>query len=226
MMSKVDDYEHICLPYLDVEAGGGTEDVLDAVLTAIAVPAVLLRGNVCSDFPAAKLQSIVKLVQNHNAAALLTDNAKLVVQMGADGIHISSGPQLQARYIETRGHLGDLTIGVCAGKSRHDAMMLGELGADYIGFGAPQVVQDQVKAKVIRRDLIAWWAELFEVPCVAFDADGDVEIATLARAGADFVTIPIPAGISAAKAVEKVRRANEIISQNACKAQNACKETA
>ena len=81
MMSKVDDYEHICLPYLDVEAGGGTEDVLDAVLTAIAVPAVLLRGNVCSDFPAAILQSIVKLVQIHISAALLRYNALLVVQM-------------------------------------------------------------------------------------------------------------------------------------------------
>src|SRR5436309_212625 len=35
---------------------------------------------------------------------------------------------------------------------------------------------------------IAWWAELFEVPCVGFAANAD-EVAPLAAAGADFVAV-------------------------------------
>ena len=35
---------------------------------------------------------------------------------------------------------------------------------------------------------VAWWAELFEPPCVGFAAALD-EVAPLARAGADFVAL-------------------------------------
>jgi thiamine-phosphate pyrophosphorylase len=37
---------------------------------------------------------------------------------------------------------------------------------------------------------VAWWAELFELPCVAYAADPD-EVAALAAAGADFVAIDV-----------------------------------
>jgi thiamine-phosphate pyrophosphorylase len=37
-------------------------------------------------------------------------------------------------------------------------------------------------------DRVAWWAELFEIPCVAYAARLD-DIAALAAAGADFIAI-------------------------------------
>jgi thiamine-phosphate pyrophosphorylase len=41
-------------------------------------------------------------------------------------------------------------------------------------------------------DFIRWWAELFEVPCVALDAVEPAEAGELAGLGADFVR-PSPA---------------------------------
>jgi len=35
---------------------------------------------------------------------------------------------------------------------------------------------------------VAWWAEIFEVPCVAFAETAD-QAAELARAGADFIAL-------------------------------------
>ncbi len=35
---------------------------------------------------------------------------------------------------------------------------------------------------------MAWWAEVFEIPCVAYAAELD-EIAPLAAAGADFIAV-------------------------------------
>ena len=48
------------------------------------------------------------------------------------------------------------------------------------------------KARARRADLIAWWAEIFEVPCVAFDVESAEAAEALARAGADFVAVLLP----------------------------------
>ncbi len=66
---------------------------------------------------------------------------------------------------------GRFIVGADAGRSRDDAMTLGEAGADYVGFGIPAHVEDRETARERRLDLVAWWSEIFEVPCVAFDVE-------------------------------------------------------
>jgi thiamine-phosphate pyrophosphorylase len=44
--------------------------------------------------------------------------------------------------------------------------------------------------------MIAWWAPLFEVPCVAFDVETGEEAARLAAAGADFLAVALPAEVA------------------------------
>jgi thiamine-phosphate pyrophosphorylase len=56
-----------------------------------------------------------------------------------------------------------------------------------------------------RAELIEWWAPIFEVPCVAFDVESGEEAAELAAAGADFVAVALPAGMSADDARDLVR---------------------
>ena len=80
-------------------------------------------------------------------------------------------------------------VGVDVGRTRHDAMNLAEEGADYIGFGIPPHVDDREAAAARRRELIAWWGEIFQVPCVAFDVESADEAQVLAAAGADFVAM-------------------------------------
>jgi thiamine-phosphate pyrophosphorylase len=66
-------------------------------------------------------------------------------------------------------------------------MVAGERGADYVMFGELEADGSRPSFNAIL-DRVAWWAELFEVPCVAYAATLD-EVGPLAAAGADFVAI-------------------------------------
>jgi thiamine-phosphate pyrophosphorylase len=66
-------------------------------------------------------------------------------------------------------------------------MTAGEMGADYVMFGEPQGgARTMSLASLAER--VAWWAEIFETPCVAY-ADRIDAVGALAEAGADFVAL-------------------------------------
>ena len=66
-------------------------------------------------------------------------------------------------------------------------MTAGEAGADYVMFGEPR--RDGWTPPLAETaERAAWWAEIFETPCVAFAARLD-DVAPLAAAGADFVAL-------------------------------------
>ncbi len=103
--------------------------------------------------------------------------------MGADGVHIEADPTL---YAEARRRLGaDANIGAACGLSRHDAMVLAEMGADYVAFGAEGA--SDIDAVDERDALIAWWSEILVVPCIAWNIANPEEAARSAALGADFV---------------------------------------
>ena len=83
-------------------------------------------------------------------------------------------------------------------------MALGELGADYVAFGSDAALGAAECEE--RAELIAWWSETFEVPCVAWNVETPVEAERLARLGADFVAL----APSILEAAEPVRRIAEI----------------
>ena len=71
--------------------------------------------------------------------------------------------------------------------TRHDAMTAAEAGADYVMFGEPDAAGERPSFAAIE-ERIAWWAEVFEAPCVGYAASDD-EVAPLVKAGADFVAL-------------------------------------
>ncbi len=130
---------------------------------------------------------LVDLVQGRGLACLIENDAGLAERLGADGAHIEADP---TAYTEARKRLGEsASIGAGCGLRRHDAMQLAEMGADYVAFG-PEAGSD-IDAIDQCTELIAWWAGIFVVPCVAWDVDGAAEAARLAALGADFVAPPI-----------------------------------
>ena len=66
-------------------------------------------------------------------------------------------------------------------------MTAAELGADYVMFGEPGEAGARPAFGAIE-ERIAWWAEVFEAPCVGYAAEA-AEVAALAAAGADFVAL-------------------------------------
>ena len=79
----------------------------------------------------------------------------------------------------------DRALGVGAIRTRDEAMMLGEVGVDYLMFGEPRPDGFLPPLeKVIER--ASWWAEIFETPCVAF-APSLEAVEPLAATQAEFI---------------------------------------
>jgi thiamine-phosphate pyrophosphorylase len=152
---------------------------------------------------------LLHLVQSRGLACLIANDAGLAERLGADGVHIRADASL---YTEVRKRLGEsASIGVGCGLSRHQAMRLAEMGADYIAFAT----EGSIDAINQCADLIAWWSEIFVVPCVAWDVDSPEDAARFAALGADFVAPSVriwrgddPASLIAEidNAIRRVRR--------------------
>ena len=158
---------------------------LAEALGAADVAAVLARGPAAGD-PSLieRVRAIAPPVQDRGVAFLIEGHAESVEPAGADGAHVAGSaafdaalPVLKPRYIVGCGGLA----------SRHDAMVAGERGADYVMFGEP-APDGRRPAFAAVLDRVAWWAELFEIPCVGWAMNLD-EVAALASAGADFVAV-------------------------------------
>ena len=132
------------------------------------------------------IDALRPVVQSRNVAFLLNDRPDLAVAQGCDGAHVgqSDTPATLARKI-----LGDLTLGVTCHDSRDLAMTAGEEGADYVAFGAffPTTSKD---AKFhADPDILQWWSDLMELPCVAIGGITAANCAPLVQAGADFLAV-------------------------------------
>jgi len=192
--------------FLTLETGESAFDRLAAALAAVFIPSVLLVPPAGQSFDQATTRQLVELAQSKGAAALLLDEPDLARQLKADGIHPPDGKDLNDRYQAARKTLGGGRIVGVQVSSRHDAMVLGEAGADYIAFGRLSSAEE---AREKQLELIAWWAELFEVPCVALGSSTVDEAVTLARSGADFVEFRIASGISPANIADEVKSLSE-----------------
>ena len=158
---------------------------IESALRAGDVAAVLLRLEDADERSLInRIKSIAKPVQGRDAALLLDARPALVARAGADGAHLHGiealGAALPALKPDWIAGVGDL-------RSRHDAMLAGEADADYVMFGEPDRRGGRPQFDVIEERL-AWWAELFQPPCVGYVANLD-EIRPLAQAGADFVAL-------------------------------------
>lgn len=147
------------------------------------------------------LKPLIERAQAKGAAALVNDDVAVARIVMADGLHVAWNKDVVARFRQAREDLGArFIVGADAGRSRHDAMELGEAGADYLAFGIPRHVEDRATASVRQQDLVAWWSAIFELPCLALDVASVEQAQTLAIAGADFIAVTLPDGTDAAGA--------------------------
>jgi thiamine-phosphate pyrophosphorylase len=194
-----------CQLYAVIEAVPASPERLSAALGAAELAAVLIVPAPGEALAAAACKPLVDLAKKAGVAALLLADAQLARTLGADGVHLGSLKDLQSCYRGARELLGKSSVvGADAGISRHAAMLLAEAGADYVGFGAPAHLKDRDKALARRDELIAWWGEIFQVPCVAFDVETPDEAANLAAQGADFIAVTLSAGLSPAATSDMV----------------------
>jgi thiamine-phosphate pyrophosphorylase len=183
-----------------VERPAAVTDMADAVASA-DVAAVLLR---LADADERSLINLVKeiapKVQRRDVALILAGRDDIVARSGADGAHLGDVETLK----DAVSRLKPKSIAGAGGlHTRHEAMEAAEAGADYVMFGEPDAAGRRPSFDAVI-DRVEWWAEVFEIPCVAYAARLE-EISTLAGAGADFIAVgeavfDDPRGISAALA--------------------------
>ncbi len=167
---------------------GASATSLGAAMVSADIAAVLLRLKKSDERTLInRIKSLTGIVQQAGAALLLDGHADIAARAGADGAHLTG---VDAFTVATET-LKPARIAGCGGlKTRHDAMLVAERGADYVMFGEPETDGHRPSfSAVIER--IEWWAEVFEIPCVAFAMSME-EIAPLVAAGADFIAIGEP----------------------------------
>ena len=188
----------------------GTETFVTALRAACAageVAALILRLAVDDERSlTARVKQVAPVAQEHGAALVVAcpgfvgDLAAVAIRGGADGIHVDKPRDLK----DLRGRLKDGRILGAGGlETKHTAMEAGEAGIDYLMFGGlyPDGVAPDPETVRARA---AWWAEIFETPCIAVAAREE-EVPGLVETGAEFVGLESAIWSSDPEAVGRVQ---------------------
>jgi len=179
---------YLMLPTLD-EAGDWPQK-LKSVLGVGDIACVLAPLTARDEGSAKKIVKALIDVTEPLGVALLIDAPSLVMRAGADGAHMRvTTDTLEKLVPDAIKSLKkeDRILGIGGLRAKHDAMIAGEYDVDYVSFGDPAPDGyvppiDQIAERA------GWWAEIFNVPCVAHAASL-ADVATLTKVGADFISL-------------------------------------
>jgi len=140
------------------------------------------------------ITTVMPVCHQHDVALVVYGRAHIAAELNADGVHVEADQCKQARALVG----ADRIVGVTSARSRHAAMDAAEAGADFVAFAPDDdAAADEVpgdEAEIIEQDdIIRWWQDLIEVPCMALGPDmSGLSLADskhFAEAGADFVGV-------------------------------------
>lgn len=171
-------------PRIDAAFG----DTLSRALDGGDVASLQLRLKDVPDSEILKAgEVLMPIARKRDVAFIVNDRPDLAKKLGADGVHVG---QEDAPYAEARALLGpDRIIGVTCHASKHLAMEAAEAGADYVAFGAFYPTQTKEAKAQAEPDILTWWQDIMEAPCVAIGGITVDNAAPLIEAGADFLAV-------------------------------------
>lgn len=131
----------------------------------------------------AEAKAIADVAARHGVAAIAIGGE---AYPELDGVHVETGPD---GVRTARRALGpDKIVGAGNIRSRHEAMVLGELLPDYVFFGRLDG-DDEPSIQPSAFDLAAWWSPLFEIPAVVMGGSEVAGIIEAQEAGIEFVAL-------------------------------------
>jgi thiamine-phosphate pyrophosphorylase len=196
-------------PNLDGEALAAFAGALAEALDAGDVACLQIRLKASDGTPAPDdtirraTEALLPIAHAHDVAVIMNDRPDLAAELECDGVHVG---QEDAAYEDARRIVGgEAIVGVTCHDSRHLAIAAAEAGADYVAFGAFYPTTTKSPKASARPDLLRWWSEVTEVPCVAIGGITVENCPPLVAAGADFLAVSAgvwnhPAGPGAAVA--------------------------
>src|SRR5688572_22727878 len=179
-----------CQLYLisPLDVSGGFAQRLERALEAGPVAAFQFRVKGVDQHEAARLaEPLQALCQARDVAFIVNDSIALARRLKADGVHLGQDDGSVREARETLGR--DAQIGVTCHASRHLAMEAGDAGADYVAFGSFFPSETKASEHRPEPDLLTWWQNLVEIPCVAIGGITPENCRPLVDAGADFLAV-------------------------------------
>ncbi len=141
---------------------------------AACLKAACAAGDVASVLlPPSLARELTSIAQSLGVAALTIGAAE-----NADGVHVDATAEAVRAARQSVGT--SRIVGAYAGMSRHFAMEAAEAGADYVAFS-------QNGRALGGEPIVKWWADFFEIPCVAFDPVEAAGLDTLLPQTPDFI---------------------------------------
>lgn len=140
-------------------------DQLAKVLDSTEIACVRLALSTRDEDRISRAADVVReTCHSRDVAIVISEHLMLAERLGLDGVHLTDGSRLVRK---TRKDLGDdAIVGAFCAASRHDGMIAGEMGADYVSFG-PVGNTPLGDGSVAEHDLFEWWSQMIEVPVVA-----------------------------------------------------------
>ncbi|MEX1180467.1 MAG: thiamine phosphate synthase [Cucumibacter sp.] len=148
------------------DAGARFAATLALALAAAPVAAVLIQRGPRELAPYREAaRALIPVAQAAGAAALVDGDPGLAEELAADGVQVAGGlGELKSAIALLKpGRI----VGAGAVHTRHDAMLAGESGADYLFFGSLGPTPSGPDLAAMAR----WWVETFAVPAVWFPGD-------------------------------------------------------
>lgn len=161
---------------------------LRAALDGGDVAAFQLRLKDVDDSAIARAADTLRpICQQRDVAFILNDRPDLAVKLDCDGVHVG---QEDMPYAEARRIVGpDRQVGVTCRDSRHLAMEAADAGADYVAFGAFFASTTKTVTTPADIDILKWWSDVMQVPCVAIGGITVENCPAVIEAGADFLAV-------------------------------------
>lgn len=154
----------------------------------------------------------VAAAQEHGAAAIVAGDSRVAGRVQADGLHVEGGKADVADAID-RLH-GRMIVGAGGGKTRDEALDIGEERPDYVFFG--RFGYDRTPEPHPRNlSLGRWWAEMIEVPCIVLGGTEVASVEAVAATGVEFVALSAAVFAPGIDPRRAVAEANEILDRTA-----------
>ena len=129
---------------------------------------------------------LVPIAQAAGAAAIIAGDTRAIGRSGADGIHLTAEPRHVAEAIKKSG--GKSIVGANAGKTRDQALDVGEERPDYIFIG--KLDGDTHEDPHPRNlEMAEWWAEIIEIPAIIMAGSTVNSVAAAAATGVEFIAL-------------------------------------
>lgn len=173
----------LCLVTPEAPAAGFVS-AFEAAVSAgdIASAIVAPRPDGAADEELAR--KLAPLAQRRGCALLVAGDGDAAARL--DGAHVETG--LAGVRTAIARHHPDRIVGAGGITSRHDAMDIGETGADYLFFG--RLDGDPLPGILPKAlELAAWWAELFEIPAMVMGGSTIDSVAEARSLGIEFVAL-------------------------------------